>query len=99
MQAPRPPALVKGSAHRAFQKLRDLDPDAAPGERVFKSQRKDPADPEQNKPLTVRGVQELLCHYADKLGWERLHPISFATRLRSRSESKAHLSTGRRSPS
>ena len=71
---PRGPLPLSPEARRAFQKLRDLDPDAAPGDRVFKSQRKDPTDPEQNKPLTVRGVQELLCHYAEKLGWEKLHP-------------------------
>jgi len=70
---PRGPLPMSPEARRAFQKLRDLDPDAAPGDHVFTSQRKDPTIG-RNKPLTVRGVQELLSRYAAELGWKQLHP-------------------------
>lgn len=60
-------------ALRAFRQLRELDPDAQPKDPVFTSQRKDPRGG-RNKPLTVRGVQELLRRYAMKLKWETLHP-------------------------
>lgn len=70
---PRGPLPFTPEALRAFQKLRALDPADDDGNRIFTSQRKDPAGG-RNKPLTVRGVQELLNRYAAKLGWERLHP-------------------------
>jgi integrase len=61
-------------ALRAFHRLWELDPDARPIDSVFTSQRKDPRGG-RNKPLTVRGVQELLRRYAMKLKWEDgLHP-------------------------
>jgi integrase/recombinase XerC len=62
-------------ARAAFQRLRELEPDAGPGEPVFTSQRKDPARPGRNKPLSIRGVQELLGCLAEKLKWDGgLHP-------------------------
>jgi integrase len=61
-------------ALRAFKKLRELDPKAAPDDRVFTSQRKDAARPGRNKPLSIRGVQELLSRYAEALKWDHLHP-------------------------
>jgi integrase len=61
-------------ALRAFHRLRELDPDAKPTDSVFTSQRKNPHGG-RNKPLTVRGVQELLRRYAVKLKWkDGLHP-------------------------
>jgi len=71
---PRGPLPMTDRALRAFKKLAELDSDPAPGEHVFTSQRKDQKRPGRNKPLTVRGVQELLSTYAVKLGWKQLHP-------------------------
>jgi len=71
---PRGPLPMSPEALRAFKKLAELDQDHAPGDHVFTSQRKDPDRPGRNKPLTVRGVQELLSRYAAKLEWKQLHP-------------------------
>jgi len=70
---PRGPLPMSREALRAFKKLRELDPDAPPGQHVFTSQRKDQTTG-RNKPLTIRGVQEVLAHYATQLGWKQLHP-------------------------
>jgi site-specific recombinase XerD len=71
---PRGPLPLSPIARKAFQRLRELDPDAAPGEPAITSQRLDPARDGRRRPLTPRGVQELLGRYAAKLRWDGLHP-------------------------
>jgi integrase/recombinase XerC len=48
--------------------------DGAPADPIFLSQRGDSARPGSKKPLTTRGVQELLARYAAALRWDSLHP-------------------------
>jgi integrase/recombinase XerC len=69
---PRGPLPLSTIARNAFRRLRDLDPDAQPGDPATTSKRKDGDG--RNKALTARGVQELLCTYAGKLKWDTLHP-------------------------
>jgi integrase len=70
---PRGPFKMSKPCARAFRGLRKLDPMAKPGDPVFTSQRKN-AVGSRKLPLTIRGVQQLLCRYADELGWGVLHP-------------------------
>jgi integrase len=70
---PRGPFPMSKPSARGFRELRKLDPNAKTGDPVFTSQRK-AAVGTRNRPLTIRGVQELLCRYATELGWNRLHP-------------------------
>jgi integrase len=69
---PRGPFPMSPECCKAFRNLRKLAPDAKPGDRIFTSQRREKSG--ERKPLTVRGVQELLSRYAAELGWERLYP-------------------------
>jgi integrase len=62
-------------ALRAFKDLRELDPEAPPTAPVFASQRFDAKRPGCRKPLSPRGVQELLNKLGKALRWEDpLHP-------------------------
>jgi integrase/recombinase XerC len=70
---PRGPFPMSPKCQKAFQTLRKLDKTAGPDDRIVRSQRE--YDGGRKKPLTVRGVQELLSRYATDLGWaDGLHP-------------------------
>jgi integrase len=68
----RGPLVLSVEAFTQFTLLRQADPGAGPEEQVFRSQRENGSGDKQ--PLTVRGVQQLLCRYAERLGWDHLHP-------------------------
>jgi integrase len=54
----------------AFKALKELAPDAGPGDPVCFSQRHEDGDSGRRRPLTVRGVQQMLSRYAEELNWK-----------------------------
>lgn len=64
---PRGPLPMSPDAFRAFKALREMYPDAAAADQVLRSQRIE-------KPLTIRGVQQITTKYARQLRWDKLTP-------------------------
>jgi integrase len=70
---PRGPFPLSPEGLQAFKALSQLSPDAVPGDPVCWSQRRVEGDSGQLRPLTDRGIQQMLTKYAEQLGWDGLH--------------------------
>jgi site-specific recombinase XerD len=85
---PRGPFPLSPEGLQAFKALKQLFPDAGPGDPVCWSQRREEGDSGQLRPLTDRGIQQMLTKYAEQLGWDGLHAHqlrhTFVLNLRSR---------------